>query len=234
MALVSTIVEQAFREGNIVGENSFPTPRQANEAVTLLNGLVSAAVGYEVGDGLADLTLGGEWDQSWSMNGYVPENARLVLASGGATTVQLHPSPYDGQRFAIADAGRNLATANLTLDGNGRLVEGTATKVLTTNGLVAGWLYRADLGDWKRIEPLEAGDAFPFPAEFDDYFSILLAMRLASRFGGTLPATSAAWLERMSAQIQARYRKPRPVQDWGSLGLLHQRRWDYGGWSPLR
>lgn len=233
MTLTSDIAERAFREGNIVGENSLPTPRQATEALVMLNSLVAATVGYEAGQEVSDLTLGGEWDQSWCLNGYVPENARLVLASGGATSVKLHPYPYDGQRFAIVDAGRNLATANLTLDGNGRHVEGAATKVLSTNGLVAGWLYRADLGDWKRIEPLDQDDTFPFPAEFDDYFSILLAMRLCSRFGRTMPEPSSVWLGRMKAQLEARYRKPRPVQDWGSLGLLHQRR-DYGGWSPLR
>jgi hypothetical protein len=67
----------------------------------------------------------------------------------------------------------------------------------------------------------------PFPTEFDDYFIIALALRLAPRHSARLGPDSVAMLERARSQIRARYRKPRPVQDM-PRGLLGQSRSAFG------
>lgn len=227
MTLVSSIIVNAYRESNLTGVGRSLTSNQETEGLSLLNGLIPATIGQEVGQELYDINVGGQYD--WPIWDYAPENVRLVLNSGAPQTLYLHPKPYDGQRLAVADAGQTLASSNLTLNGNGRQIEGAATLVLDTDGLCAQWLYRGDLGNWVRIEGLELTDAMPLPIEFDDYFAILLAMRLNPRHGRELASSSAVWLERQSNALQARYRRPRDVQDWGSLGLLGQRRtWDTG------
>jgi hypothetical protein len=222
--LASEAITAAYREGNLLGINATATDAQLAEGLSLLNSLLLAAIGYEAGEELGDLNIGGQFDQSgWAIE-FIPENARLVLDLAGAVTYSLHPLPYDGQRVAIADATSCLAANNLTLDGNGHLIEGAATLVLNTNGDNRQWFYRADLGQWKRLTSLALTDELPFPTEFDDYFRILLAMRLNPRYGQELQQGSALWLNGISTQLEARYRKPRRQQDWGSLGLLGQRR----------
>lgn len=230
MTLASEAIDRAYREVNLIAAGANAPTVQQTEALTLLNGILSATFGFAAGEELRDLNIGGEYDESWALNTYAPENVRLVLNLGAARTISLHPQPYEGQRLAVADAGANLATYPLTLDGNGRRIETTATLVLNTSSLAAQWFYRADTGNWQRLELLEVGDDLPFPVEFDDYFVILLAMRLSPRHGRELMQSSAVWLDSMSTQLQARYRRPRPVQDWGSLGLLHQRE-NIGPWA---
>lgn len=235
MTLASEAIDRAYREVNLTMAGASASTTQQTDALTLLNTILAGTLGFAAGEELRDLNIGGEYDQSWLLTDYIPENARLVLNLGTARSLDLHPHPYDGQRVAVADAGANLATYNLTLDGNGRRIETAATVTLSTSSLSRQWFYRADLGNWQRLDGLEADDDLPFPTEFDDYFVILLAMRLSPRHGRELAQSSAVWLGSMTTQLEARYRRPRPVQDWGSLGLLEQSRFRPWGWGdPLQ
>lgn len=232
MALASAIITAAYREGNLLSINASPTTAQQTEGLDRLNALLSATIGFDAGRSLRDLPIGGEYDATPSE--YAPEDVRLITNLTAAQTIKLHPHPYDGQRIAIADAGNNLATYNLTLDGNGRRIEAASTVTLNTNNLTREWIYRADLGEWKRLSTLTASDSLPFPTDFDDYFIILLAMRLNPRYGQELQQGSAIWLEGMANRLEARYRKPRPLQEWGSLGLYGQGERSYGSFARGR
>ena len=229
MTTASDIIKSAYREGNLLSINSSPTTAQQAEGLVRLNSLLIGSFGQEVGNELADLTIGGEYDQSYAVTEFVPENARLVVDIATATTFKLHPMPYDGQRLAFADVGGNISTHNITLDANGRRIEDAATVTLMTNFMDRQWFYRADLAQWVRLTGLTETDNLPFPIEFDDYFIILLAMRLNPRYGQELQTTSAQWLESMANRLEARYRRPRRIQDWPTLGLLGQREQPYGG-----
>lgn len=228
MATATETIDSAYRESNLIAVGASASTAQQAEALPLLNSIILSAVGNDAGQELADITIGGTYDQSEVVRTYIPENARLALNLSGGMTFNLHPRPYDGQRVALVDAAGNLATNNVTLDGNGRMIEGTATLTLNTDGESRQWLYRADLGDWVRLTSLVAADDLPFPTEFDDYFAILLALRLNPRHGRELTQSSGVWLETTAKRLEARYRRPRPLQDWGSLGLLGQRRYLYG------
>ena len=221
MTTAAQTIIGAYRELNLRAAGQALTTVQEAEGLELLNEIIPATIGNEVGEELVDLNIGGEYDDSYIWE-WLPENVRLVLNSGSARTFDLHPRPYDGQRIAVSDPGGSLATANVTLNGNGRNIQGADTVVLNTNGLDATWLYRADKGNWERITDLVAADQMPTPRDFDAYFRILLAMRLAPRHGRQISAESATYLQSMEGKLQARYRRPRDQQDWGSLGLLGQ------------
>lgn len=222
MATASETIIGAYRELNLRAAGQALTAVQETEGLELLNEIIPASVGSEIGQEYYDLNIGGEYDDNciWE---WIPENVRLVINAGAQSTLKLHPKPYDGQRVAVSDPGENLATANLTLDGNGRQIEGAATVTLNTDGLNREWIYRADLGNWVRLTELVAADELPFPRDFDAYFRILLAMRLAPRHGRDLAQSSMIYFQSMEGKIEARYRRPRDQQDWGSLGLLGQR-----------
>lgn len=228
MTLASDIITRAFRETNLLPLTGTVTSAQQTEALPLLNGQLLQAVGFEAGEDLADLNIGGQYDQSAYCSTWIPANVRLILNLGGAATYKLHPLPYEGQRLAIADAAGNLGTYNLTLTGNGRKIEGAASLVLSTNGDARQWLYRADTANWVKITELVAGDTMPFPVEFDSFFVTRLALRLNPRYYQSLTKETAAELERIERKLRARYRKPRPVQDM-PLGLLGER----GGYGTI-
>lgn len=225
MTTASDIITAAYREAQIIAISASPTTAETTEALNRLNSLVLSVFGGEAGEELTDLAIGGEFDRSQLVSDHVPADTRLVLNLGSAQTLSLDPQPYNGERVAVADAGANLVTHNLILDGNSRRIETAATVTLNTSSLARQWMYRADLGNWVRLTSLAAGDEMPFPVEFDDYFIIGLAIRLNPRHrsDGMSQESATRW-QRQEGQLQARYRKPRRLQDWGSRGLLGQSR----------
>ncbi len=219
MTLVSSIITDAYRESNLIALAATPNTNQTNEALRRLNNIVLSSIGYEVGDELTDLTIGGDYDQSTYVADWLPANCRLILNLDSAKTYYLDPSPYEGQRFGIVDVLSNLATYPVTIDGNGRLIESATTLTLNTDDLTREWLYRSDVGGWVRVTTLASGDQLPFPAEFDDYFITMLALRLNPRYGQALSQETQAALRRSKNQIRARYRneKQTPPEFMGRL-----------------
>ena len=212
MTLVSSILLDAYRESNLVSAATavLDSTRQA-EALRRFTSIMAATIGWDAGENLKQWPVGttGYTDPPDCLRAdiwrYPPINSRMVLNLSVADTIYLPENPSDGARVAVQDLGGNLATYNLTLNGNGRLIEAVRTLVLSTNSLNRTWLYRADLGDWKRITTLVAGDDLPFPVEFDDMFIILLAMRLNPRYGRKMDVQTVTYLKRMQAMFSARY-----------------------------
>lgn len=205
MTIASSIITDAYREGNIIPMGATPTTNQQTEALGKLNTLLLSTIGNEAGDGFDDLNIGGNFDQSDFLSGYIPDNARLLLNLTGAQTYKLDPYPFEGQRLAIVDVGGNLATYNVTLDANGRKIENVATLVLNTNSDNRQWMYRADIGCWVKINTLAYADALPFPQEFDDYFITMLALRLSPRYGQTISPETTEALKRSRSLLRDRY-----------------------------
>ena len=211
MTLVSAIISDAFRESNRVAAGKSPSAELLAEALVLLNRIVSSVMGWEVGENLAQWPVGvtgydtlpaGATLDVWR---YPTPNVMLACNLTAATKIFLPQQPSDGARIAVQDLQNNFATYTLTLDGNGRQIEGAATLALTTNGLNRSWFFRADLGNWTRFSDLASTDTFPFPTEFDDYFITMLALRLAPRLGPQPSAATVAAMTRSRQQFVARY-----------------------------
>lgn len=218
MSAVSDIIENAFQESALLNELQSATPTQTSQALARLQNIVTAAYGFEVGEPLVDWPLGLEGvqfqnDMQWDATKWQRPriNARLIAASTAAQTVYLPERPYDGSRVALIDPASRLAAAPITVDGNGRTVEGAATFVANVNGLQKIWFYRADLGNWTSLTPLTFTDPFPFPLEFDEYFTSMLAMRLNPRYGRSMDEQTAVGLQRSLSMLQARYKQSENV-----------------------
>lgn len=212
MALVSDIITDAYRETNLIPMGSTPNSNQITEALNRLNPLVLSTVGFEAGEDLEDLNVGGSYDQSSLINTWLPDNTRLLLNLTEPVSYDLDPYPYEGQRLAFVDAGNNLSTNNVTLNGNGRNIEGAASLVLSTNGDARQWMYRADTGNWIKITTLASGDTMPFPTEFDDYFVTMLALRLNPRYGQSITPETLKILARAKSVLQSRYNPQREIE----------------------
>ncbi len=220
MTLVSSIIADAFREGNILPLNKAPTTDQSTEALRLLNALFSSIYGDEAGEGLTDWPLGNYGRESPAYDlGYTDNqinhptiNRRLLAVNTVAKTVYLTLYPQDGARMGIADPFGRLAAFPVTLNGNGREIEGAATLLLNTNGLNREWFYRADLGDWVRLTQKISADEMPFPADFDNFFITLLAMRINPRYGREMDAQSALIYKSERRKFVARYLQSQPLE----------------------
>lgn len=244
MTATSDIIYQAFRESGMIDETQHPTPTQAAEALRRLNTLVAGVYGFEVGDPLIDWPLGQHGvapeDRSWWRQeewGFPPINTRLIAASDVAQTVLLHPNPSDGARVGLIDPAGLLQAAPITLAGNGRRIEGLAELVLDENNLSRLWFYRADTGSWTRLTVLSAGagDEFPFPIEFDDYFITSLASRLNPRYGRSIREESAVQMSIVLEKLRARYHQRMVVLGDPALARLsrgYNSTWRMDGTSP--
>jgi hypothetical protein len=149
-------------------------------------------------------------DPSIAIWPFPPKNSRIVFGSV-ANTVFFPEAPEDGCRMAVVQgsgAGDGGSAGQvLTLDGNGRFIEGSATKTYAAPVTARQWLYRADLGNWIAVVPLAIGDDCPFPAEFDDLWVTRLFMRFGPRYGKVISTETADVAKAALARLKARYRQ---------------------------
>jgi hypothetical protein len=171
VTLISSIITDAYREANIVRIGSVPDAAKVTEALRLYNGLLAAIYGGDAGESLSDWPLGtyGADTTNFTLpyDAYAivrPQvNRRLIATATEAKTVYLSPTPQDGSRMGIIDPFSRLAAFPVTLDANGRTIEGTPTLVLNVNATNRQWFYRADLGQWVKLTSVAETDQNPFP-----------------------------------------------------------------------
>lgn len=210
MTLCSDIVKQGYRENNLISINATLTANQLTEGMALLNSIVGTTVGNEVGEKLNDWAIGNlgvSWPYGWNQVAwqYPIINSRLLYDVAEPQLIYLPFDPSDGSRMSVVCVNGDPAVSPLTLNANGRLIEGAATLLINTTGFTAEWLYRSDLGSWEKVSPLVSTDPMPFPSEFDDYFQTMLALRLAPRNSTTYDAASVEALKRWKRQLTAKY-----------------------------
>jgi len=220
VTIVSSIIGDAFRESNILPLGRSPNTLQSTEALRLFNAVISSMYGDEAGEALQDWPLGNFGRESPNYDlAYTDHrinrptiNRRLIAVNEEAKTVYLSLWPQDGARMGIADPFGRLATYPVTLDGNGRTIEGAQTLLLDTNGLFREWFYRADLGQWVRLTSLADTDEMPFPSDFDNFFVTLLALRLNPRYGREMDQQSATIFKAEKTKFVARYLQSMPLE----------------------
>lgn len=215
MTLVSSIINDAYRETNINPIGKAPSDAENAEGLRRLQTIVLSVYGNEAGEPLEAFPLGQNEINSpagypWYQNNlpgdlFMPVDKRVMANLTAPGFLNLHPKPDDGARMGLIDVSHNLSVNNLTIYGNGRSIEGEDLQVYNTDGLIREWFYRADLGDWVRVTDLALDSQMPFPQEFDDMFIIMLAARINPRYGQSLDPASQQMLSRARTQFRARY-----------------------------
>lgn len=243
MTLASSIITDAYREGNLIPVGTSPTTSEQTEALRKLNRFIAGVFGEEMGENLTDwpvplpqrtapiaanypalpFPMGLDGDlmgtaSPTSMSNQFaftpPSNVRIVFG-GVAGTLYFPESPADGARMAIVQgsgAGDSATDgATLTLNGNGRTIEGNPTYAFvwhTAPTAARQWMYRADQGDWIKVDfNLGLTDAIPFPIELDDLWVCYLQIRLAPGYGKVVSIDTEKTALRMMKKLKARYRQ---------------------------
>lgn len=255
MTSVSDIIFSAYRDANGVSIHATLSAAEQLQGLQRLRSIIASVYGNEAGENLKDWPLGNygraspdypiDENADWLRRPWI--NTRMIATAQEARTVYLPGLPQDGARIALIDPYARLAAYPVTIDGNGRTIEGAASLVVNTNSFNGVWFFRADMGDWVRITGIEDSSEMPFPEEFDDYFIIALAMRLNPTFGRSLDPQSATRFKQQMNQLQARYVQSQPLEinddiSWPFMSTQsydHQRQFSsnrafnrgtYGGW----
>lgn len=242
MTQVSTIIEASFRELRALEYDRSVTRLQMAEALERLDSLVRSENGLDLGEQYTDWPLGNfgvsSRDQQYFSGNDIErpyENARLIHSAETTKTIYFPVHPEDGARMAFTDPFNRLSVVPITLDGNGRVIEGTNAVTLSTDGTDREWIYRADIGEWLRVTELQFDDEFPFPKEFDDYFIIGLAMRLDPRYKEEMNSFSLNRYAQIKKKFYGRYTRTKEVPSevsmlkfstdrlWGRFGRLTRR-----------
>lgn len=228
--LVTSIITDALRETNLIPLGVTPTAVQQTEAFGKLLTVVASVLGNEMGENLTPFPLGTLdikspagfpwWSNQLPGNLFVQTNLRVMCNLTGNGFINLHPMPHDGARMAIVDVAGNFATDQLTIFGNGRLIEGQTEMTYNTSGETREWMYRGDLGNWVVVNPITLTGTMPWGPEFDDLFIIRLAMRLNPRYGQTMHPASMQTLKEVQTKFSARYAQD-TTQVGSEDGLLY-------------
>src|SRR6478736_508227 len=208
MTLISTIIDDAFRQANLTAVGTSPTTAQSEEALRYLQRILLDVLGYEAGESFEDWPVGTNNISSWfvprvqQLDAYlaerpVPTNTRLIANLTESKEYTLHPMPSPGSRLALFDASGNLDVYPIILVGNGRLIEGAPTLIIDNASVDYQWFYREDLGNWARVSPVTADDESPFPEEFDEYLILRLLLKLSPAYGQAFSQESNAVLTRI-------------------------------------
>jgi hypothetical protein len=231
---VETILNDAYRELNIVSiTESSPTPNQLTEGLDLLNSIIRAVYGFEIGELLVD------WQSPWqqqtssfpsppSDGPYIvpalnpPRNSRVVW--GGTTQTLYFPQhPENGTRMSVVQGsgvGSGGSGGNvLTIDGNGRSigVYGANTATLTFNTITPAfgyWYYSAEFGIWVPILDLLANDNMPFTPKWDQFWTVALAIRVAPRYNKTVSQETVGVYKETLDKLKMEFSKstlPQPI-----------------------
>lgn len=189
--LVQQAIDRAYREAAIKRIGDTPTIDEYNEGLDRLNGFLDSLFGAEIGQLLTDVQIplrqrtandpNANFNQGYPSNltgldqpiGAVEDtsvdqyvlnnNSRVLNRITTATTAYFPQYPNDGARIAIVNTG---ASATLTLNGNGRRINGVDMQDFLTTSPNVMYFYRADLGEWKPIAELALTDELPLPNEF--------------------------------------------------------------------
>lgn len=123
----------------------------------------------------------------------------------------------DGYRVELIDLSGSAASSPHTFARNGSLIDGAAADAtLSVNMGRKSYFYRADLGDWREIEPMtldslvtdSAAARGIFPTDFDEMLPRALAKRIGAVGGTALLRDDADLAEEGERRLRARYCKP--------------------------
>lgn len=247
MATAGFIVDRCFRENNLVAINQVVSASKRAEALNYLSEIVSEALGGSAGELLSDWPVPSRATnfarppllaqsnvQSLSYYQGPPQNARLIVNLTQATTLYFHLQPSDGARMSVINTGNGFDVFNLTLSGNGRLIEGASSLVLSS-ALVRSkqWFYRAELADWREIVlPLVEATELPFHDRFTNLWIAMLAIRLSPLYGKEPNTVTLGVATKGMTEFKAQYAQYMPAANFpDALWFNSAQSWGGYGWS---
>lgn len=226
MATVNDLVRQAFRQENLKAVSQTISDAEMAEGVEIFNEIWENIIGSTLGEKLNDwpvppsaaVSQAREFpllprDESlpYDTYAYPQQNYNIVSNLGGAQTVYLKQNPSDGARMGLVNIGPSYAVNPLTINANGRLIEGASSLVLDSfTATPIRWFYRADLSEWVRITEFTGTEDSPLPKQFNRFWRCAVAIDLCPRYNKDPQAVTLAGYKDGMATILGRYAQDMP------------------------
>lgn len=215
MATLRATITLALRRLGVLGPGQRPDAQQEEDAVAAANRLLRGLVGLGLSHPVRHL----ETDQSVQLSADWP--AQRLLCMVGGITIQLPPRAADGARIIILDVNGLAAASPITVTTDGPKIEGAASPLsLNTAGVDRALMFRADLGDWRRVSDLTIDDILPFPDDLEEAWTITLMNACESLFDAEMRPSDARMIAPAMKRFRARYMKPWPLRPDSALGAV--------------
>lgn len=206
MSTCRDIIASAALEISAVQLGEEMQPAEADEGLRRLNQLLSGLAGMGIGeaeksrDALSLLN---------HHNANIPANTRILATDLTASmTLKLPCRPSNGARVSLIDVDGVFATYPVTLDPNGSKIEGSsASLAANTASFSRTWVYIASAANWQRVSDVGLDDDFPYPADSEQAFVALMALRLSPVFQLPLTPEAQAAVIAATGSLSARYRQ---------------------------
>jgi hypothetical protein len=195
VTVISLLITDAFREGNILPLGKAPTDNQVTEALRLYQQNIRSIYGGDAGENLTDWPLGSFAYDEPQLSSLSHADCIQRPRSTNRADRDEHRSAQDRLFDAVPAGWRSHGDCGpvwpargfpVTLDANGRTIEGNPTVVLNVNGTFQEWFYRADKGNWVKLTSLSS--RMKIRSRMISIFSSFAAWRC-----GSTPATAAKW-----------------------------------------
>jgi hypothetical protein len=214
---LQTVVQAAYREGNLIAAGKLPTSTELTEAQDVLMRLILGILGFKMGENLSDWLVP-QPQRTSPVSANYPQFPSYPLYMSSA----VYQNPNPGGQMAIVQAsgaGDTGTTGDvITLDGNGRYIQDPADSLFKTQVSFTfsstspfasqRWFYRDDLAQWMLVSNLVLANGMPYPPEFDDFFICALSKRLSPRYGKIVAKETVETALQAEMAFLARYRQP--------------------------
>jgi hypothetical protein len=211
---VLQVIERAFRIHGTLAAQASPTAADAAMGLVAFNALKRSWFGTLIGPRLGPLSLS-------VTPGQAENGGEYQIPGGAAFTVTAPLNPKSGARFGVVDAALAWTTYPLTVQPNGRLMQGSAANTtISTAGQNTRWWFRGDTGNWiVEADFATLTSAIEFPDPVIAYMPYMLAVAIAAELGADVRQEVAFAAGEGRAVLARAYGRRGRAQPEGPLGL---------------
>lgn len=193
----------------VIGLGQQPDTAKAQYCLRQLNGYLAGIVGFGGSLPFRNIAVSG----SYTIEDRWPVQRIQCLAGGTVFLPQAVDgvSLSDGMRIEVVDASNNASAVNITIDGNGWLIDGDPSATIDEDGGTLQLLYRSDRGGFVVVGALGLNDPLPYPADLDEAIALNAAKRY-TLFGQALSAQDMTTARAGERKIRSRYAKVPPAR----------------------
>jgi hypothetical protein len=211
---VLQVIERAFRIHGTLAAQASPTAADAAMGLTAFNALKRSWFGTLIGPRLGPISCSGT-------SGQAENGGEYQIPGGAAFTLTAPLNPKSGARFGVVDAGLAWTTYPLTVQPNGRLMNGAAVNTtIATAGQNTRWWFRGDTANWTpEADFASLTAAIEFPDPVIAYMPYMLAVSIAAELGADVRQEVAFAAGEGRAVLARTYGRRGRAQPEGPIGL---------------
>jgi len=175
---VNAVIARALQMHGQIAQGNSPDAGLAGDMLVALNTMKRAMFGTLIGPRLSPLAAPA------GTSGQAENGGEYQIPGGANYTLTAPLNPRSGARFGVVDAGQDWTSFPLTVNPNGRLINGAAANItIGVSGQNTRWWFRGDTGAWiAEADFASLTSTIEFPDVLIAYLPSMLAVAIAPDF----------------------------------------------------